>query len=65
MKVVVRKTEMDKIPENCMKCREAGCTLPVINRYPYDRIKKPYLTKRHSHCPLRWVESTELKKGGE
>lgn len=47
------ETNMDKIPESCVKCTvwESGkCTLP--DKVNGMEIQKRYTSKRHRECPL-------------
>lgn len=59
--VIVAKTYLEKIPENCWECEYLGCSLPTKARQP-EQMKKAYKTKRHKDCPLREVDPDELHK---
>lgn len=59
--VIVAKTCLEKIPENCWDCYYYGCTLPCQARNK-DLLKKTYKTKRHKDCPLREVDLDEQGK---
>jgi hypothetical protein len=59
--MVIAKTRLEKIPENCWACEYYGCTLPFKVRQP-DLLKQAYKTKRHKDCPLREVDLDEHHK---
>lgn len=59
--MIVAKTCLEKIPENCWDCDYYGCTLPCQARNKY-LLKKAYKTKRHKDCPLREVDLDEHHK---
>lgn len=59
--MVVAKTGLEKIPENCWACDYYGCTLPCKARNK-DLLKKAYKTKRHKDCPLVEVDLDEQGK---
>ena len=63
-KVIVVTTTMKEVPENCISCPNANCTLPVYGKYQ-EKVKKAYLTKRHRDCPLRFVEEDLLTPVGK
>lgn len=54
-------TEMKELPQNCLECTLELCTKPCWQN-DYERIKKPYRTKRHRNCPLKVLEVTEEKE---
>lgn len=56
--MIVYKTSLEEIPQNCNDCKCHWCRLPIkSNNSGYtDEIKKAYLAKRHKDCPLREVE---------
>ena len=53
--MIVAKTRLEKIPENCWECEYLGCSLPCKARQP-DQMKKAYREKRHKDCPLMEVD---------
>ena len=53
--MIVAKTDLEKIPENCWKCEYLGCSLPCKARQP-EQMKKAYRDKRHKDCPLVEVD---------
>lgn len=59
--MVVVKTRLEKIPENCWACEYYGCTLPFKVRQP-DLLKQVYKNKRHKDCPLVEVDLDENHK---
>lgn len=44
-------TTMTEIPKNCGECTLELCVKPCWQN-DYEKIKKPYWTKRHKECPL-------------
>lgn len=60
--MIVAKTCLKKIPENCWVCDYYGCTLPCQARNN-DQLKKAYSTKRHKDCPLVEVDLDGQKSG--
>lgn len=48
--MILSKTSMDKMPENCLDCENAHCRLG--EKQHSDTIQKKYQTKRHENCPL-------------
>lgn len=54
--MIVYKTELDKIPQNCKECKFIGCNLPMKQNTYRDEIKKEYEKKRHKNCPLMEIE---------
>lgn len=60
---VVYLIELTGVPESCLKCPIASCHLPVMRKRP-DTIKKAYLNKRHSQCPLYLVDPENLELVG-
>lgn len=59
--VIVAKTDLEKIPENCWTCDYLGCSLPCKARQP-EQMKKAYREKRHKDCPLVEVNLDEDHK---
>lgn len=59
--VIVAKTYLEKIPENCWECEYLGCSLPTKARQP-EQMKKAYKNKRHKDCPLVEVDLDENHK---
>ena len=55
MKKIVYVTTMTELPENCLECTLELCTKPCWQN-DYEKIKKPYRTKRHRNCPLIEME---------
>lgn len=60
-KTIVYETSMTQVPESCLQCDMMACTLGSYSSDP-SRIKKAYLTKRHSKCPLKLVDPQHLEK---
>jgi len=61
--MIIYTTTMDKLPESCIDCAMLdSCGLPTMARRP-DMVKKAYLSKRHSACPLREMEDENTKGG--
>lgn len=50
--MIVYKTKMEKIPENCKECTCYWCRLPLKNNKYEPELKKQYEKKRHEECPL-------------
>lgn len=53
--MIVYKTEMETMPNNCMECDCVLCRLPLALTSRgglTDRVKKEYTKKRHKACPL-------------
>lgn len=61
--VIVAKTFLEKIPENCWACGYCGCNLPCQARNK-DLLQKAYKTKRHKDCPLMEM-NLDGQKGGD
>ena len=59
--MIVAKTNLKEIPENCWACGYYGCTLPCQVRNK-DLLKKAYKDKRHKDCPLMEVDLDEHHK---
>lgn len=59
--MVVAKTHLEKIPDNCWECEYLGCSLACKALQP-EQMKKAYKTKRHRDCPLREVDLDEHHK---
>lgn len=59
--MIVAKTRMEKIPDNCWACEYYGCNLPFKVRQP-DLLKQAYKNKRHKDCPLMEVSPREDSK---
>ena len=50
--MIIAKTHLEKIPDNCWVCEYLGCSLACKARQP-EQMKKAYKTKRHKDCPLK------------
>ena len=59
--MIVAKTNLKEIPENCWACGYYGCTLPCQVRNK-DLLKKAYKDKRHKDGPLMEVDLDEHHK---
>jgi hypothetical protein len=55
VRAVIKITNMKKLPNNCVACKEMGCTLGTLKNNQ-DKVKEKYQKTRHEDCPLR-VES--------
>lgn len=51
MAKIVYETGMKKMPDNCLECTMYQCNLATYRKNT-EKVKKPYLTKRHKECPL-------------
>ena len=49
--MIIYRTHLEKIPENCAECSFHLCSLP-LKKGRQDELKKAYLTKRHKDCQL-------------
>lgn len=50
------KTNLNELPENCVKCPCHWCRLPCKNNTYEPIIKKKYMAQRHEDCPLKVEE---------
>lgn len=61
--MIVAKTSLEQIPENCWACDYCSCTLSRQARNK-DLLKQAYKNKRHKDCPLVEVD-LDGQKGGD
>ena len=50
--MIVYRTKMESLPENCKECICQWCNLPLKNNKYEPELKKQYEKKRHEECPL-------------
>lgn len=55
--MIVWKTKLDTIPQNCRECPLVHCTMPESRRG--DKILKAYMNKRHPACPLIEIKEAQ------
>ena len=67
--MVVYKTNMNTIPNNCIECDLHLCTLPCRHSSRggtiTDLIKKEYTKRRHKACPLMEVKDASKEEVSE